>query len=350
MKLRILCQPNTKFSYVRGRCPLTTPARGANPLDPCERLTHRLSFPQFKMEWRPWISLQKREGCPPHFWWQSGKMSLSGNLKSVEEQAWNLWWKCTNWEFITKLREFYSFKTLKPMSFRGLRPLDPRCHKGISDENSTNWQFSAKLHVNVTPRSYPLKQVFLGGKSILQVPDTGTRVLDNTKPFLSSSIVSFWITPAHSIECKYDIFRQYWYTKRVPVFTNTGMFQYLGHEVYFFLLGFWNAKTNKLSGAEPLDPWHQGCGTSDIDLLWKWYKMRIHHKITCEFCLRFYPHKGVFLGFWIVKTHQLPGLRPRPLPGRWSLWWTVHGMRIYCEIISNKTYNQTSIQHHNKHA
>ena len=30
-----------------------------------------------------------------------------------------------------------------------------------------------------------------GGKSILQVPDTGTRVLDNTRPFLSSSIVSF---------------------------------------------------------------------------------------------------------------------------------------------------------------
>ena len=29
------------------------------------------------------------------------------------------------------------------------------------------------------------------GKSILQVPDTGTRVLDNTTPFLHSSIVSF---------------------------------------------------------------------------------------------------------------------------------------------------------------
>ena len=29
------------------------------------------------------------------------------------------------------------------------------------------------------------------GKSILQVPDTGTRVLDNTGPFLRSSIVSF---------------------------------------------------------------------------------------------------------------------------------------------------------------
>ena len=29
------------------------------------------------------------------------------------------------------------------------------------------------------------------GKSILQVPDTGTGVLDNTRPFLCSSIVNF---------------------------------------------------------------------------------------------------------------------------------------------------------------
>ena len=72
------------------------------------------------------------------------------------------------------------------------------------------------------------------GKSKLQVPDTGTRVLSNTRPFLRSSIVSFWITPACSKEPKYHIFRQYWYTKNVPVFTNTGTFQYLGPEVYFF--------------------------------------------------------------------------------------------------------------------
>ena len=71
------------------------------------------------------------------------------------------------------------------------------------------------------------------GKSILQVPDTGTRVLDNTRPLLLSSIVSFWITPACSKERKCHIFRQYWYNKNVPVFTNTGMYQYLGPEVYF---------------------------------------------------------------------------------------------------------------------
>ena len=74
----------------------------------------------------------------------------------------------------------------------------------------------------------------MSGKSILQVPYTGTRVLDNTRPFLRSSIVSFWIAPAHSKERKYHIFRQYWYTRNVPVFTNTGTFQYLGPEVYFF--------------------------------------------------------------------------------------------------------------------
>ena len=72
------------------------------------------------------------------------------------------------------------------------------------------------------------------GKSILQVPDTGTWVLGNTTPFLHSSIVSSWITPARSKEREYHTFRQYWYTRNVPVFTNTGMFQYLGPEVYFF--------------------------------------------------------------------------------------------------------------------
>ena len=48
------------------------------------------------------------------------------------------------------------------------------------------------------------------------------------------SIVSFWITPASSKGHKYHIFRQYWYTRNVPVFTSTGTFQYLGPEVYFF--------------------------------------------------------------------------------------------------------------------
>ena len=46
--------------------------------------------------------------------------------------------------------------------------------------------------------------------------------------------VSSWITPPCSKERKYHIFRQYWYTRNVPVFTKTGTFQYLAPEVYFF--------------------------------------------------------------------------------------------------------------------
>ena len=71
-------------------------------------------------------------------------------------------------------------------------------------------------------------------KSILQVPDTGTRILDNNKPFWRPNIVCFWIPPTCSKECKYYIFGQYWYTRNVPVFTDTGTFKYLGPEVYFF--------------------------------------------------------------------------------------------------------------------
>ena len=71
------------------------------------------------------------------------------------------------------------------------------------------------------------------GKSVLQVPDTGTQVLDNTRPFSCPSIVSIWIKLARSKEHKYHIFRQYWYTRNIPVFNNTGTFQYLGPQVYF---------------------------------------------------------------------------------------------------------------------
>ena len=71
------------------------------------------------------------------------------------------------------------------------------------------------------------------GKSKLQVPDTGTRVLDNTRPFWPSSIFCFWMPPARSKERKYHNSGQYWYTGNVSVFTNTGTFQYLGPEVYF---------------------------------------------------------------------------------------------------------------------
>ena len=39
--------------------------------------------------------------------------------------------------------------------------------------------------------------------------------------------------------CKYLIFGQYWKTRNVPVFTNSGMFQYLGPKVYLFCLLQW---------------------------------------------------------------------------------------------------------------
>ena len=54
---------------------------------------------------------------------------------------------------------------------------------------------------------------------------------------LCSRIVSFWITLARSKENKYHIFWQY--CRNVPVFTNTGTFQYVGPQVYFsiFFLG-----------------------------------------------------------------------------------------------------------------
>ena len=45
----------------------------------------------------------------------------------------------------------------------------------------------------------------------VQVPDTGTQVLVNTRLFLCSSIVCFWMLPACSKEHKYHIFGQYWY-------------------------------------------------------------------------------------------------------------------------------------------
>ena len=65
------------------------------------------------------------------------------------------------------------------------------------------------------------------GKGILQGPDPGTGVLDNTRPFWHSSIRCFWMLPAHSKEHKYNVFGVLLHQK--SAFTNTGMFQYLGH-------------------------------------------------------------------------------------------------------------------------
>ena len=93
-------------------------------------------------------------------------------------------------------------------------------------------KFLGKVHVPIL--LYGVKFPEIKGKSILQVPDTGTQVLDNTRPFWHSSIVCFWMPLAHSSERKYHVSGQYWYTRNIPVFTNTGTFQYLGPKVYYF--------------------------------------------------------------------------------------------------------------------
>ena len=190
MELRILCPPKKKNSQARGHCPLKTPAR--EPLDPCKHLAHRLSFPQFKKEWHPMHKHAQRCGkAPPHFDDSWGEMShsrefkISGSMESLVEKV----------QIENSLRNYVNFtlgnglslafKTLKPMSFQGLRPLDPRCHDGISDsvqnymwilplilpsktgftwafkmlkpiltliscEYGTNWEFITKLYVNFT--------------------------------------------------------------------------------------------------------------------------------------------------------------------------------------------------------
>ena len=82
-------------------------------------------------------------------------------------------------------------------------------------------------------------------------------------------------------------------------------------------LGFKNANLKQMSFQE-LNPWTPAPAVWNlaIDLSENGTYWKIHYKITCEFYPRFYPHKRVFLGFWIAKTHELPGgSAPRPLPG-----------------------------------
>ena len=86
-----------------------------------------------------------------HFWWQSGKMSHLGSLRLVE--AWNSRWKwCIQIE--NSLRNYVNFTLGNRFSWPfklthkasgDSSPVDPRCHDGISDENSTKRQFSAKF-------------------------------------------------------------------------------------------------------------------------------------------------------------------------------------------------------------
>ena len=54
----------------------------------------------------------------------------------------------------------WAFKTLKPMSFRGLRPLDPWCHDGLPDD-SVQIDNSVQNYMLILPPDF-LKRVFLG--------------------------------------------------------------------------------------------------------------------------------------------------------------------------------------------
>ena len=113
----------------------------ASSLDPCEHLAHRVSFPQFKIQWRPCISGTQRgrgfwvgAAAPPIFWWQSGEMSRSGeftighggSMESLVEmvQIENLLQSYVNFT-LGGNRFSCPFKVLKPTSFRGLCILDP---------------------------------------------------------------------------------------------------------------------------------------------------------------------------------------------------------------------------------
>ena len=158
----------------QGALPPYKPCQGASFLDPCEHLAHRLSFPQIKIEWRPrmWIIVRKwkRVGGPrqSHFWRQLGKWATRGNLKLVE--AWNLWWKwCIQienslWNYVNiTLRNRFSsvFKTLKPIYFRGLRPLDPGSMME-SPMKIVQIDNSVQNYMCILPPILPSKMGFLG--------------------------------------------------------------------------------------------------------------------------------------------------------------------------------------------
>ena len=137
--------------------------RGASPYnpDPGERLAHKLSFPQFKMEWCPCISVHKGASAPifddsePLREFKIGgnmeclveMVQIENSFRNVDFTLWNRF----SWAFL---------KTLKPMSFRGLRPLDPRCHNGILDRNSTI-DNSVQNYMWILPLIFPFKTGFL---------------------------------------------------------------------------------------------------------------------------------------------------------------------------------------------
>ena len=126
-----------KIFFGKGALPPCNLHQGASSLDPCEHLAHRLSIPKFKIEWRPCISVCKggarceRAAPPSHFWWPSQEMSQSreftigGSMESLVEMV-QIENSSRNYVDFTLGNRFSGiFKTLKPMSFRGLAPWTP---------------------------------------------------------------------------------------------------------------------------------------------------------------------------------------------------------------------------------
>ena len=147
MKLRIMIyHVPTKYKIFLSKGVLSpcNLRQGASSLDPWEHLAHSV-LPTIQ-NWMTPMHKQRGRGCgvgaaapPPIFWWQLGEKSHSGEFTIGHQwkhgiRAWNLWWKWYKLENLAKLCEFYprrkqvswTFKVLKPTSFRGLCTLDPR--------------------------------------------------------------------------------------------------------------------------------------------------------------------------------------------------------------------------------
>ena len=89
-------------------------------------------------------------------------MSHSGELKiiggstqllvemvlQIDNSMWNYMWIIP---FQQVFLGFWNTKTHELLGAPPVRLLDPWCHDGICDENGTNGQCSAKLHVNFIP-------------------------------------------------------------------------------------------------------------------------------------------------------------------------------------------------------
>ena len=151
MKLRIMIyHVPTKYKIFLSKGVLSpcNLRQGASSLNPCEHLAHRVSFPQFKLDWMTPMHKRryaKGKGCgvgaeapPPIFWWQLGEMSHSGEFTighggSMESGHGISGGNGTNlriqsyMNFTLGGNKFsWTFKVVKPTSFRGLCTLDPR--------------------------------------------------------------------------------------------------------------------------------------------------------------------------------------------------------------------------------